>query len=465
MVFDFHRAKNDIASALPYEEADLMQAEIIVKEAAKLCATHPDRPIRQILAELRSGPASKEVEQAFKPKTQPYPRALDLHGLFSTEPDLFGGFTDVSPWVRNAEASADVTVFWRDFKDKRIEANAGDGPAFQRNEGCPVAVYHLIKFLENNGHAYRWNDNSDKWESIRPADIRPGMTLLLPAALGGYDRGLGWTGTKGGVLGKLDPPGPFFTQSHDPETETGNWVTLATHLADTELAASELADSLGLTGQFRKALQRAAAHHDIGKALTPWQQALFKCHGVVDSSRSTEPWAKSPKSKTPFRPGLRHEVASALAMWRRRYRTVDADFPTLAIYLVAAHHGKARTVLSGRASVPEPNVAGIRMSPKEPGDHAFKPPFEAWQMDFTAAEDGASGQFNDDGTFTFEAPGWTGLVADLLGGWEKDAPARTCGAVPEDEPAAFGPFVLAYLETLLRAADGRASANPSQVVA
>jgi CRISPR-associated endonuclease/helicase Cas3 len=88
-----------------------------------------------------------------------------------------------------------------------------------------------------------------------------------------------------------------------------------------------------------------------------------------------------------------------------------------------------------------------------------------WKLDFEASTDGAAGDFSEDGnTFTFAAPGWSGLVADLLGGWEKDSVKLTCGAVPANEPHALGPFALASFEALLRAADGKSSANPSTTV-
>ncbi len=41
----------------------------------------------------------------------------------------------------------------------------------------------------------------------------------------------------------------------------------------------------------------------------------------------------------PFRPGMRHEAGSALAMWKR-YREGGSSYPALAVYLVAAPHGK-----------------------------------------------------------------------------------------------------------------------------
>ena len=89
-------------------------------------------------------------------------------------------------------------------------------------------------------------------------------------------------------------------------------------------------------------------------------------------------------------------------------------------------------------------------------------PWNDMPLDFACAVDGASGRFSEDGSeFTFDAPGWTGLVADLLGAWEPDAVSGVSGAVPVGEPRSLGPFALAYLETLVRCADERASKTPS----
>ena len=86
-----------------------------------------------------------------------------------------------------------------------------------------------------------------------------------------------------------------------------------------------------------------------------------------------------------------------------------------------------------------------------------------WPMDFSVAFDGADGEWTDDG-FAVAGPGWTGIVADLLGPWRGEADAAWTGAVPGSEPHALGPFALAWLEALVRVADWRASKHPSQVV-
>ena len=155
----------------------------------------------------------------------------------------------------------------------------------------------------------------------------------------------------------------------------------------------------------------------------------------------------------PFRPGLRHEAATALALWHRYYRDGNNEFTALSIYLSAAHHGKVRTVLTSRTPAGE-DVCGVSKT-------TALLPWNEMPLDFACAVDGASGRFSEDGLeFIFEAPGWTGLVADLLGAWEPDAVSGVSGAVPDGESRNLGPFTLAYLETLVRCADERASKNP-----
>lgn len=502
----------------PYDTADLKLGADIVSKLVVLCAKAPNTPIRQLLSQLESqSETAKWIQRALEPKQEPFPRAMDVHGLFSTEPDVFGGFTDISQWVRNTDPNADASVFWRNFKATDRDANAGDGPGLQADELCSVPVHRLSDLLGTTRRAWTWEPKKKRWETLRTSDIRPGMTLMLPATHGGYDVSLGWTGEPVNNLADVPPPGPFEDgDDDDAESQIGQWVTLDTHLADTGNVARQIASALELADDLETCLIQSAELHDIGKSLQRWQSSLPAPHPVSANLFAKAPWllkldlAQAPDASakcleliqaspkqlvihserrnepdqlclqlrlkpkhslmaeleailklrpkfSAFRPGCRHEAASALAMWSRYYHcTGPRTFPALAIFMVAAHHGKVRTALNSNPRVPIDNICGI---PRDASEVlAWNP---EWKLDFDAAIDGAAGEFNDDGTFSFTAPGWSGLVADLLGGWEKDAANLTCGAVAADEPHSLGPFALAYFEALLRAADGRSSAAPS----
>jgi CRISPR-associated endonuclease/helicase Cas3 len=99
-------------------------------------------------------------------------------------------------------------------------------------------------------------------------------------------------------------------------------------------------------------------------------------------------------------------------MWRK-YRDGGANYPVLAVYLGATHHGKARTVL--RSTTGEGDDAfGVR---KEPDTLILGS--EQWSFDLSGAKDGAEGRW-EGSDFVLTGHGWTGLVADLLGPWRPE---------------------------------------------
>jgi CRISPR-associated endonuclease/helicase Cas3 len=407
-----------------------------------------------------------DIAKSLEPKLASFPRAFEVHGLFSTEPDVFGGFTDVSVWLRGSDKNTDVTIFWRDWDAAKKSPNSPEyaGPMFHRNEGCAVAIHRVRNFVKSGKTAFIWNDSTERWAPIKHDDICPGMVVMLPAHGGGYDAGKGWTGDKADKLSNTPPPGPFDAESEGGDKQTtakSQWVALDAHLAAVAAEAEKIANMLALPPAQKNALVRAAALHDIGKSFPQWQNAL-------PTPRPDEMtlWAKAPSFAKRAR--MRHEAASALAAWRRYYRDCAADFPALTVYLIAAHHGFVRTVLNSRpAPAKQPNVAGIPATEPPPALPWHEKPGDNWQLDFAPASDGANGTFSENANgelvFTPITPGWTALVADLLGGWEADAPQAAAGAVPANEPHSLNPFHLAFLETLLRAADCRVSASETGI--
>ena len=502
----------------PYETQSVKLGLELVTRMVKECDSDKFSA-KETLAQLSATDhgAKRGIEKALTPAPHPCPRAIDVHGLFSTEPDVFGGFTDVSLFVRNQERNADVTVFWREWRSgEALQRSEGlTGQAFTRDEGCTVGIGRLRDFLEKK-NASIWDDTREAWEPVRAQDIRPGMLVMLRREVGGYSRELGWTGNKSDKLNDVPPPGePHERFEDDRPSESGHWVRLTDHLIDTEREATRIVRALDLDDDVGAAVIHASSQHDIGKTLPQWQDRLpkptqrlgvwakapyqfavildvtsatqeieiiLRTNGVRYSQAGREQvgqrlkvvWHTNARVlgavlecvqarrgvirawNLPFRPGLRHEAGTALALWHSYYRNAGSgSFCALSIYLAAAHHGKVRTVLMSRTAAGE-DVFGI---PKKTASL----PWKEMPLDFACAVDGASGRFSEDGSaFIFDAPGWTGLVADLIGSWEPDAERKrgVCGAVPDSEPRDLGPFTLAYLETLVRCADARASQAP-----
>ncbi len=505
----------------PYDATDIEHAKKLVDAFAPLSQ---EKAFSEAIAGLNAS-KQKEVTEAIQPKPSPLPRALDVHGLFSTERDVHGGFTDVSAFVRGTDPDLDVMVFWRDWSgDNPPRDEDLDGPLLEpARESCPVSFVSVQKMLESSkAKAWLWDDEEDRWERVNHWDIRPGMLVMLKRDVGGYDSTEGWTGDKSDVLAEVPRAGRGATLRDETWTEVGYWSKLEDHLEDAGHEAEGLCDALSLTGDTRTAVVEASRFHDVGKAYPQWQAALpnwgelvgvpagplaktprilaidvpkssdasgvsaevkmrrptavrltdgrswrgqdvIRLRWVIDDKPSAEDriilgrlagarWVGEPK----FNPKMRHEVASALAMWHR-YRSAESKpYPALAVYLTASHHGKARTVLRSTTGVGN-DVFGVRTEPSVLviGD-------DQWPLDFSIAKDGAEGRWEGD-EFVLTGHGWTGLVADLLGPWRPDETSYA-GAVPVSEPRQLGPFALAYLEALVRIADWRASERPSASV-
>lgn len=346
-------------------------------------------------------------------------RRKDLLDLFNTDPDLSGFDVDISDYIRDAGIPG-LQVFWRDFDDPNHPQQQA---APDRLELCPISIGQA-KGLYRRG-AWRWDGLDRVWAKL-DRDPRPGMTVLLRAADGGYDPYIGFDAdakkTKVPVV-ETDMDLTPEAYGEDRYSEQSRAVLLTEHLAHVADQAKVLCARVGEI-QHADSVIRAARWHDVGKAHAVFQTTMHACDHAPAGLL-----AKSPCRGRHQRFCFRHELASMLA-WLEQYdHEPDAD---LIAYLIVAHHGKVR--MSLRAMPAEQAEAGISRFARG-----------VWEGDSLPALE-FDGEHSDDIVLRLPlmelgegemGPSWTARTQRLL-----------------DE---HGPFRLAWLETLVRIADWRAS--------
>ncbi len=401
-------AKGDLM--LPYEEHDQSKAR---DELRKLSDASPR--------------SLGGIKVADTPVVRPVIRRRDLVDLFDTTPDICGQDLDISRYIRDGQ-DIDLQFFWRDIPKAGIPSE--EEPQPDHDELCRVSIGDAAKFLKNDKvRAWRWNPLERHWEPAKSA--RPGAVYLLSADSGGYDDALGWTGDiKPQQLTTHHPPEKD-ADSHDGNrsTFTGQWLALDRHTNDVVRETSAIASALSLTADDAAALRTAALWHDVGKAHIEFQNMLRN----GDASREGTLWAKSANQDCRCaRRGFRHELASALAwLIAGPQDTPERD---LVAYLLAAHHGKVRM--------------SIRSLPEETGD-----PQDAERLF-------SRGLWQDDKLPAIHLnglaiPETTLDLSFMRMGEGPHGPSWLARAIALRDR--LGPFHLAFLETILRAADARAS--------
>ena len=240
----------------------------------------------------------------------------------------------------------------------------------------------------------------------------PGRVVCVAADVGGYrlDRGFDpdWDNA---VVPVLETPLPPDTEaqlqadeSQDGEDlSAADWKTIACHVGEVAEIADAIATVMRLPMDLRRVLVLAARWHDLGKAHPAFQGGI-RLAGRPDrqdlAKAPDEAWPRGKWLQTEWpgrprtystvdnkdlRPGFRHELASALALFSvlRRYQprhpallgpwiealgllgcavpedssdstatpceaavlACSADGADLLAYLVASHHGKVRVAL------------------------------------------------------------------------------------------------------------------------
>jgi CRISPR-associated endonuclease/helicase Cas3 len=354
-------------------------------------------------------------------------RRRDLLGLFDTTPDLEGNDIDVSRYIR-ADQERSVYVFWRHVaEDTRGPL---EQPEPDRSELCPAPLGDEMRDFLRTHAWYLLDPLTGGWN--RQSDARrvyPGMEILLVSDQGGYDPVIGWDPSSAAEVAVMAP------DAHQPDSMGSNassvsstWVSLGEHTCDVEAEEGAILALLGgaVPADVGQSVMRAARLHDWGKAYPAFQNLI-----AMDAAHSGTIWAKAPPEKwTGGRgPAMRHELASGLAALER-----GESF--LVAYLSAAHHGKIR--------------GSIRSLP---GEHVEK----GSARSIRGVVDGTllpgvtlGGEVLSPQSLSL-APAGLGLDEEGTHSWTD----QWCGL--RDDPA-MGPFRLAYLEALMKAADERASA-------
>jgi CRISPR-associated endonuclease/helicase Cas3 len=429
--------------AAPYDPEDMKKA----RETLEAIGQRPEAQRSVSLAAL----STLDVKLSF---THTHVvRRRDLIDLFDTTPDLAGNDIDIDRFVREVEDS-DVRVFWRVWDRPRgHEAPPADEPAPRREELSPAPIGAFRDFAKKQrGEIWRWSFLEEMWEKVDAAGITPGQLFLVHADAGGYSEQRGWTGNPADKPTLESAPalvraGRFDGNESDANSRIGVWQLLAQH---TDEVSHELEGILAaLKPGEAEALRIAVRWHDCGKAHEVFQAALPD--GIPDA---TKRWAKAVgRWKRYGRRHFRHELASALAVLQRPHdtlRTLSDEVLTLVAYLVAAHHGKVRLSIRSLPKELRPRdgdgnrIAGCRFARG------------VWDGDTLPVTDLGSG---------ISAPAVTLSLEPMELGLCEQPPFTGQPSWAERMLRlrdALGPFHLAYLEAILRAADMRASKTADQ---
>jgi CRISPR-associated endonuclease/helicase Cas3 len=466
--------------AAPYDYAELEAARTELKDL-------PDVSIQTLENFEKSlAPERKRVLYPYAPAFLLLRR--ELEELFDTSADLTGADLDVSRFIRSGEDN-DCQIAWIPLgKDETPFADYQPS----REELCAIPIGDARKFTKDKkGMVWKWDYLDKSWIQANERALYPGMTLLANAEAGGYDpkRGLDLSIKKSVPCLFSQVPVSSATAADGAEddeslSEVNDWQTIAEHGQQ----AAAILQVMNLAPKPLVPLLDAAARwHDLGKAHPAFVSIInpdASGHPGGDIAKAPRgAWLKPPRyqvSDTDLRPGFRHELASILALFdilkqcaphhqallgpwasyltdgqtapsqqasevtpiQNHLVQLSADEFNLLLYLIAAHHGKVRFSMQASPADQKHPVAktGDTMPIRGVVEGDTIP---AIQLTMPGGDSAPIPETR----LTLE-PAKIGLSEQTGASW-----LDRCATLLEQ----YGPFTLAWLETLMRAADAQAS--------
>lgn len=424
--------------------------------------------------------------------------------LFDTTPDLTGADLDISRFIRSGD-ERDVQVFW-------LELGKDEFPSPKRHpdrrELCTVPFLkardwlcgeetktHKKPKLRGGMRAWVWDWIDGEWVSVTRASLIPGRVICVASSCGGYRTDRGFDAESSASVLPVDVPAvpraiqameDADSQQDGEQLSFNHWKTIAYHTKEVADCVREIARELGLPANLQDLLELAALWHDWGKSHPAFQGAMRGTNRPSRTDLAKGPkgaWRKPPDmyrylDDSESRPAFRHELASALGLFAllevyspkhdallgpwvdvlermkqvlpereqpppatplvERLLKCKAEEFDLVAYLVASHHGKVRVGLHAapkdqdyrdwdKRGLP---IRGIRERDRLPPVVLVpgEPPIPEVTLTLS--------------------PAAVGLSCRTGASWRE-----RCIRLMERH----GPAALAFLESILRAADVRAS--------